>query len=274
MVRYPIHFLEGYTEVSKETNRRGGEIVSLKKDGSDYTMKAGISYGVRNGKATIVNGDGTIVESLWYEDGHLNGVCKHHYNNGMVRMECMVVNDVMEGEFTEYDETGNVICSGKYVKGRRIENETEKKRERRKEKKDSNSSETPLIDPEDEDDPNDESQSSSGLGTAAAAGATAAVATGAATGATGAAAALLGFGSPGIAAGSWAASMMSTAWTSGIGTGLVSAAQSAGALFMNAVGGSVLAAGAAVAAPIAVGAAVAGGIYYYKNRKNRMDNQQ
>ena len=73
-----------------------------------------------------------------------------------------------------------------------------------------------------------EEESSSGFG-AAAAGAAAAAATGAATGAAGATAALFGFGSPGIAAGSWAASMMSAAWTSGIGTGLISAAQSAGA---------------------------------------------
>ena len=54
---------------------------------------------------------------------------------------------------------------------------------------------------------------------------------------------------------------MSAAWTSGLGTGLVSAAQSAGALFMNAVGGSYLAATAAVAAPVAVGGAVGYGIY-------------
>ena len=80
------------------------------------------------------------------------------------------------------------------------------------------------------------------------------------TNAAGGAAALLGFGSPGIAAGSVAASAMSAAWTTGIGTSLVSAAQSAGALFMNAVGGSYLAATAAVAAPVVVGGAVGYGI--------------
>ena len=73
------------------------------------------------------------------------------------------------------------------------------------------------------------------------------VATGAATGAVGAGAALAGFA-------------MSAAWTTGIGTSLVSAAQSAGALFMNAVGGSYLAATAAVAAPVVVGGAVGYGI--------------
>ena len=61
------------------------------------------------------------------------------------------------------------------------------------------------------------------------------MATAAATGAIGAAAALLGFGSPGIIGGSVAASAMSAAWTTGVGTGLVSAAQSAGALFIKAV---------------------------------------
>lgn len=59
--------------------------------------------------------------------------------------------------------------------------------------------------------------------------------------------------------------MMSAAWSSGIGTGLVSAAQSAGALCMNAVGGSFVAAGALMAAPILVGVGVAAGISYYKN---------
>ena len=47
----------------------------------------------------------------------------------------------------------------------------------------------------------------------------------------GAAAYALGFGSPGIAAGTTAASMMSAAWTTGIGVGAISALQSAGATF-------------------------------------------
>ena len=81
------------------------------------------------------------------------------------------------------------------------------------------------------------------------------------TNAVGAGVALLGFGSPGIVSGSIAASAMSAAWTSGIGTGAVAAAQSAGALFMNAVGGSAVAAVASVAAPVAVGAAVGFGLY-------------
>ena len=82
-----------------------------------------------------------------------------------------------------------------------------------------------------------------------------------AIGATSAAAALFGFGS-GIVG-----SAMSAAWTSGVGTGLVSAAQSAGALFMNAVGGSYLAATAAVAAPVVVGGAVGYGIYKMLKQK-------
>ena len=113
--------------------------------------------------------------------------------------------------------------------------------------------------------PSSESSSSTVDPVAVTAGVGAGAATAVATGAAGATAAMLGFGSPGIAAGSWAASMMSAAWSSGIGTGLISAAQSAGALFMNTVGGSTLAAGATMVAPFAVGAAVIGGIHYYKN---------
>ena len=89
----------------------------------------------------------------------------------------------------------------------------------------------------------------------------AAIAVASLTNALGAAVALGGCSSPGIIAHTLAASAMSIAWKTGIGPSLVSAAQSAGALFMNAVGGSYLAATAAVAAPVAVGGAVGYGIY-------------
>ena len=61
------------------------------------------------------------------------------------------------------------------------------------------------------------------------------MATGAITHALGGVAALLGFSSPGIISGSVAASAMSVTSTTGLGAGLVSAAQSAGALFIKAV---------------------------------------
>ena len=263
MAKYPLYFLEGYTEISRVSKQLGWETVHFEKDGEYYTMNVELHHGVREGKAIIVDRNGITVETVVYKNGRLNGVCRHRDHNGMIRMECTVVNDVLEGEFTEYDETGKVICSGKYVNGRRIDNCDEKieKKKKKKEVKDVN---TPLMDEENE---KKEGESSSGFGAAAAAGATAAAATGAATGALGGAAALLGFGSPGIAAGSWAASMMSAAWTSGIGTGFVSVAQSAGALFMNAAGGSVLAAGAAVAAPIVAGVGVA--VLYRRYRKKK-----
>ncbi|KAL8596895.1 hypothetical protein ACOMHN_065844 [Nucella lapillus] len=51
-----------------------------------------------------------------------------------------------------------------------------------------------------------------------------------------AAAAAIGFGSAGIAAGSTAASMMSAAWTSGYGVGVVATLQSIGAAGIGAKG--------------------------------------
>ena len=261
MVTYPIYFLDEYKEVSHVIKQQGVEYVRFEKDGECFTMMVQLSRGKRCGSAYIVDEAGNTMESLIYVNGHLNGKCKHHYPDGNIEMECMVVDDRMEGKFTEFDEMGEAVCCGKYVKGQRIEMWVDRKKRAK-------SAKTPRNEPDKKETVKDSKKSSNKYGAAAAGGAAAAAGTAAATGAVGGAAALLGFGSPGIAAGSAAASMMSAAWTSGIGTGLVSAAQSAGATFMNAVGGSTLAAGAAVAAPVVAGAAVAGGIYYLWNRKN------
>lgn len=261
MVTYPIYFLDGYKEVSHVIKQQGVEYVRFEKDGESFTMMVQLSRGKRCGNAYIVDEAGNTMESLIYVNGHLNGKCKHHYPDGNIEMECMVVDDRMEGEFTEFDEMGEAVCCGKYVKGQRIEMWVDRKKRAK-------SAKTPRNEPDKKETVKDSKKSSNKYGAAAAGGAAAAAGTAAATGAVGGAAALLGFGSPGIAAGSAAASIMSAAWTTGIGTGLVSAAQSAGALFMAAAGGSTLVAGAAVAAPLAVGTAVAGGIYYWRNRKN------
>ena len=261
MVTYPIYFLDGYKEVSHVIKQQGVEYVRFEKDGESFTMMVQLSRGKRCGSAYIVDEAGNTMESLIYVNGHLNGKCKHHYPDGNIEMECMVVDDRMEGEFTEFDEMGEAVCCGKYVKGQRIEMWVDRKKRAK-------SAKTPRNEPDKKETVKDTKKSSNKYGAAAAGGAAAAAGTAAATGAAGGAAALLGFGSPGIAAGSAAASMMSAAWTTGIGTGLVSAAQSAGALFMAAAGGSTLAAGAAVAAPLVAGAAVAGGIYYWRNKKD------
>ena len=63
--------------------------------------------------------------------------------------------------------------------------------------------------------------------------------------------AAVGFGAGGIAAGSAAAGMMSSAWTTGVGMGVVSTLQSVGAAGMGAAG---------MAATGAVGVGVGGGI--------------
>ena len=255
MVTYPIYFLDEYKEVSHVIKQQDVEYVRFEKEGEYFTMEVQLFRGKRSGNAHIVDEAGNIMESLIYVNGYLNGKCRHHYPDENIKMECMVVDDRMEGKFTEYDGSGKVICRGRYVDGERKEDELDGEEAHEDESGDEEAHE-------------DEPQSSSGFGKALAGGAAAAGATAAATGAAGGAAALLGFGAPGIAAGSVAASIMSAAWTTGIGTGLVSAAQSAGALFMAAAGGSTLVAGAAVAAPLAVGTAVAGGIYYWRNRKN------
>ena len=265
MATHSARFLEGYLEVPETIVNSGKETVRWQKNGDIYTMDVSLKHDKRDGVANIIGCDGTTMETVTYKKGRLNGICKHYYGSGSIKMKCMVVDDRMEGKFTEYDGSGKVICRGRYVDGERKEDELDGEEAHEDESGDEEAHEDESGDEEAHE---DEPQSSSGFGKAFAGGTAAAAGTAAATGAFGGAAALLGFGSPGIAAGSAAASIMSAAWTTGIGTGLVSAAQSAGALFMAAAGGSTLVAGAAVAAPLAVGTAVAGGIYYWRNRKN------
>ena len=206
-----------------------------KKDNEFYFLKVKRKNGEREGKAVMTKvGEDTVIAKLNYKNDELNGKCTRSYEDHTFK--CTLKNDILDGPFSEYDRKGKLICEGVYENGVRKE----------------------------------EKFSSSTKKTAAAAGAaTAGTATAAATGAAGATAALLGFGSPGIVGGSLASSAMSTAWTTGFGTGLISAAQSAGALFMNAVGGSYLVATAAVAAPVAVAGAAGYGIYKLMGRKKK-----
>ena len=199
-----------------------------KKNDEFYYLTVTCVDGKKEGKAEMKSMDkDKPVCILTYQNDKLNGQCACYYYNGHI-LECTLKDDVLDGPFSEYDEKGSLLCQGEYKNGIRVK---------------------------------EEFPSSSKKAAGIAAGIGAGVATGAITHALGGVAALLGFSSPGIISGSVAASAMSAAWTSGVGTGLVSAAQSAGALFMNAVGGSYLAATAAVAAPVAVGGAVGYGIY-------------
>ena len=212
-----------------------------------YVLKVKRKNGEREGKAVMKKvGEDTVIAKLNYKNDKLNGKCTRSYEDRV--FECTLKDDILDGPFSEYDLDGNLICEGVYENGVR------------KEKSPTTGAGTTYA------------GSSAGTGAAAAAAGAAAAgaATAAATGATGAIAALLGFGSPGIAAGSVASSVMSTAWTTGIGTGMVSAAQSAGALFMNAVGGSYVAATAAAVAPAAVAGAVGYGIYRWWNSGNNV----
>ena len=219
----PDYPLYGFDFIGNDNN---GDL--YRKTGQFCYLFVKYVEGKREGKAEMkLMGKEEPICILTYSNDKLNGKCTRIDDDGH-KLIYTLKDDVLDGPFSEYDEKGSLLCQGEYKNGIRVK---------------------------------EEFPSSSKKAAGVAAGVGAGVATAAATGAIGAAAALLGFGSPGIIGGSVAASAMSAAWTSGLGTGLVSAAQSAGALFMNAVGGSYLAATAAVAAPVAVGGAVGYGIY-------------
>ena len=123
MAMHSARFLEGYLEVPETIVNSGKETVHWKKDRDTYTMHVSLKRGKRDGVAKIIGCDGTTMETVTYKKGHLNGICKHHYGSGNIKMECMVVNGRMEGKFTEYDGSGKVICRGRYVNGERKEDE-------------------------------------------------------------------------------------------------------------------------------------------------------
>ena len=164
MVTYPIYFLDGYKEVSHVIKQQDVEYVRFEKEGEYFTMEVQLFRGKRCGNAYIVDEAGNIMESLIYVNGHLNGKCKHHYPDGSIQMECMVVDDRMEGKFTEFDEMGEAVCCGKYVKGQRIEMWVDRK------KRDM-SAKTPRNEPDKSETGKDSKKSSSEYGAAAAAAA-------------------------------------------------------------------------------------------------------
>ena len=182
----------------------------------------------KEGKALMkLLGEVKPVCILTYQNDKLNGECIRIDDKGC-QLKCTLKDDILNGPFSSYDENDTLICQGEYKNGNEVFREF---------------------------------PSSSKKAAGIAAGIGAGVATGAITHALGGVAALLGFSSPGIISGSVAASAMSVTSTTGLGAGLVSAAQSAGALFVNAFGGSTIVAAASAAAPVVVAGAVGYGLY-------------
>ena len=172
--------------------------------------------------------DGELVYDGEWKNDKREGEGKGYYDGELV-YDGEWKNGKREGRGKEYED-GEVVYNGEWKDGKR----------KGKEYHDSS---------------DDESVKKGRKGAGLAAAAVTTGATGTLTSAGGALASLVGFGSPGVAAGSWAASLMSASATSGIGAGVISALQSAGALFVNAFGASTLVATGAVALPVVAGVA-------------------
>ena len=171
MVTYPIYFLDEYKEVSHVIKQQDVEYVRFEKEGEYFTMEVQLFRGKRCGNANIVDEAGNIMESLIYVNGYLNGKCRHHYPDENIEMECMVVDDRMEGEFTEFNEMGEAICCGKYVNGQRIEMWVDRKKRAK-------SAKTPRNEPDKSETGKDSKKSSSKCAAATVAAIAVAVATG------------------------------------------------------------------------------------------------
>ena len=219
----PDHPLHGFEYIASD---KKGDM--YKKNGEFYYLTVACVDGKKEGKAEMKSmGKDKPVCILTYQNDKLNGECIRIDDKGC-QLKCTLKDDILNGPFSSYDENDTLICQGEYKNGNEVFREF---------------------------------PSSSKKAAGIAAGIGAGVATGAITHALGGVAALLGFSSPGIISGSVAASAMSVTSTTGLGAGLVSAAQSAGALFVNAVGGSTIMAAASAAAPVVVAGAVGYGLY-------------
>ena len=219
----PDHPLHGFEYIVSD---KKGDM--YKKNDEFYYLTVACVDGKKEGKAEMKSMDkDKPVCILTYQNDKLNGECIRIDDKGC-QLKCTLKDDILNGPFSSYDENDTLICQGEYKNGNEVFREF---------------------------------PSSSKKAAGIAAGIGAGVATGAITHALGGVAALLGFSSPGIISGSVAASAMSVTSTTGLGAGLVSAAQSAGALFVNAFGGSTIVAAASAAAPVVVAGAVGYGLY-------------
>lgn len=72
--------------------------------------------------------NGHLLSESEYVDGYLGGIQRQYYPNGQMQEEYTIVDNKMEGPFTEWDEQGNVIGATHWKNGAIVdENENDYK---------------------------------------------------------------------------------------------------------------------------------------------------
>lgn len=108
----------------------------------DSTVMKTINFvdGREDGLAKEFGDDGRVVTLTTYKKGYVvsrerinrmdasgrkQGLWKFFHENGLVRLEGKYVNDLKDGYFKEYDETGKLLTTAKWIEGEKQEDATE-----------------------------------------------------------------------------------------------------------------------------------------------------
>lgn len=82
-------------------------------------------------ETTYVNGKKQGLFKAYYQNGSLRQICSYrndikegreirYWPNGVKKMNANFNNGVLEGQFEEWDDAGNLICTRSYFKGKMV----------------------------------------------------------------------------------------------------------------------------------------------------------
>lgn len=86
-------------------------------NGHAYICTVNRICGKREGIAVMKDVLKNVIAELIYSNDSINGKCTRYFKD--YKLVCYVKNDIMDGNFWEYDNHGNLIRWGQYINGER-----------------------------------------------------------------------------------------------------------------------------------------------------------
>ena len=116
MERYKIldkrYFLYGLTAMDS-----GEDYDYYSGNGHTYICTVNRICGKREGIAVMKDEHGKVIAELIYSNDSINGRCTRYFKK--YKRVCFVTNDIMDGNFWEYNNNDSLIRWGQYIKGER-----------------------------------------------------------------------------------------------------------------------------------------------------------
>jgi antitoxin component YwqK of YwqJK toxin-antitoxin module len=120
-------YIEFYkNDIYREYNYNNNKLNGIFKN-FDYHKKICIISNYKNDKKegieTILHFDGKITDIVLgicnFTNNKLNGMKYSYHINGKLKSKCNYINNLSEGEYSEYDEFSNLIRTIKYINGKK-----------------------------------------------------------------------------------------------------------------------------------------------------------